>query len=123
MPRDTLHQRLIGQLLTLDGMQSHGFPEAHRNLCREVGADIPDPTFFPDAFRLNSEAMEIELYEVEVTNDLGSRKIETLGDYWEQWDSEGHTDWLPVLIVVNRYGGKTRLDLCDAYHKTGPFAM
>lgn len=117
------HRTLIEQVLKdVPGSSAADFPKAIAALQKSLGMTDALPTFRPDAYRINHETQEIELYEVEVRHALPQRKIEDLGDFWFAWDAEGEHDWLPVLIVVGRYGGHQRIDLAHAYYRTGPLA-
>ncbi len=58
---------------------------------------------------------EVVLFEVEVTHHLPTRKLADLGNFWADFDGEGRTDWLPVLVQVDRLGNRTRRDLSVAY--------
>lgn len=118
------HQRMIADILRdYPGARVIGFQQALRALRDEIGAedDIP-PSFRPDAYRINRDTRDIEIFEVEVSCVLSPAKIAQLGDWWFDWDSEGRHDWLPVLILVDRYGHRNHVDLHHAYHLTGPFA-
>ena len=115
-----LHKTLIQKLLDdIPSCSAKGFWNAHDALRKSLGLEPLRVRIRPDAFRINHESSEIEIYEVEVESVLTSAKIRELGVLWEEWDAEGTHDWLPVLFVVDRYGNINRLDLMDAYHESG----
>lgn len=120
-----LHQNLIGEILRdFPDASTADFHGALRRLREEIGADEqPDieRAFRPDAYRFDREGECIEIYEVEITCELSDVKIDRLGAWWFDWDCEDCHDWLPVLITVDRYGHRNRVDLMHAYHRTGPF--
>lgn len=99
------------------GARTEGFPSAVRDLRDRVGCRGEEPAinFVPDAFRLNEETCEIELFEVEVTHPVPTAKLADLGWYWSQWDAEDGHEWLPVLIQIDRFGTAHRRDLSIAY--------
>jgi hypothetical protein len=107
-------------LADFPGAQTVGLSAAIDALRERLGCEGPSPAiaFVPDAFRLNEDDCEIELYEVEVTHPLTMRKLRTLGEWWAAWDAEGDHDWLPVLIQVDRFGDRHRRDLGVAYFET-----
>ena len=118
--RGGIHRRAIADLVaTIPGATDKGFWAAHDELCDQERVERFRHRFLPDAFRFNAEAQEIELYEVEVHCALSPDKIALLGDFWEAWDEEGDSDWLPVLIVVDRFGNRNRMDLKCALYGTG----
>jgi hypothetical protein len=119
-----LHQRYIGEILAeFPDAATTGFPAAMRALREEVDAEPCelDSCIRPDAFRLDRDGEWIEIYEVEVYSMLSERKITELGEWWFDWDSEDGSEWLPVLILIDRYGHRNRVDLRHAYSRTGPF--
>jgi len=97
-----------------------GFPQAVRDLRARLKCSEPAPEihFVPDAYRINEDTCEIEIFEVEVTHPIPARKLRDLGLYWSEWDAEGEHDWLPVLIQVDRFGTHHRRDLSIAYFET-----
>lgn len=117
------HQALIDQLISdVPGAAVYGFLSAVNELRTRLGCEaIPPLQWRPDAYRINVETEEIEIYEVEVRHAIPSSKIDLLGEFWLDWDDEGEHDWLPVLIVVGRYGARQRIDLKHAHYRTGPF--
>jgi hypothetical protein len=117
------HDALVQQVLAeVPGSAINDLPAALRALADEIGdPGLARIYFRPDAYRINRETQELELYEVEVTSPITRGKVRQLGDLWFDWDSEGDHDWLPVLFIVDRYGHRNRVDLEDAYNRTGPF--
>ena len=115
-----LHKTLIQKLLgDIPGCVTDGFWREHDALRKSLDLGPLRVKIRPDAFRINHETSEIEIYEVEVESVLTPTKIRELGLLWDDWDAEGSHDWLPVLFVVDRYGNINRLDLMDAYHESG----
>jgi hypothetical protein len=115
----------VGQIAAIlrdyPGAAATGFPQAIRDLRASLGCD-PDedmaaPSFRPDAYRINQEAEEIEVFEVEITNGISENKLLKLGKWWGDWDAEDEHAWWPVLITVDRYGHRVRRDLCHAYYE------
>jgi hypothetical protein len=100
------------------GSATTGFPAAVRALRETLGCEDEAPAihFVPDAYRINHEACDIEIFEVEVTHPVTFQKLYELGDYWFEWDAESGHDWLPVLIQIDRFGTHHRRDLSVAYH-------
>ncbi|MGJ3625934.1 hypothetical protein AB5I41_01355 [Sphingomonas sp. MMS24-JH45] len=126
--RTQAHGQLIERILTdFPGAQTTGFKQAYRSLEEEL--DVWEPTDFiidfllPDAYRINRETQELEIFEGRGHLRVTSRKVETLGMIWFYWDAECSNVWLPVLFIVNRYGQTSRFDLRDAYYGEGPFAI
>ena len=117
-----LHRNLIDDLVAELGAKTAKFAKASDALADELDSEIMTPQFKPDAYRINRETMRIELYEVEVTHPVSPQKLSQFASYWEDWDGEAGHAWLPVLIIVNRFGARSELDLCDAYHGCGAFA-
>lgn len=113
------HVRFVSEILIEHpDARTDGFPAALRALRGRLGCedeDFPAIHFRPDAFRLNEEAREIEIYEVEITHPVPANKLTHLGEWWAAWDAEDEHDWLPVLYTVNRDGVRTRRDLAVAY--------
>lgn len=119
-PETEAHRRQIAAVLAdCPGARSSGFWNEHGALCDREGIVRWRSTFLPDAFRFNAETTEIEIYEVEVRSPLTSAKIAVLGEFWEDWDGEGDSDWTPVLILVDRFGNRSRMDLMHAAYGTG----
>lgn len=118
--RGGVHRRAIAELVaSILGAKENGFWAAHERLCRAEGVAPFRSRFLPDAYRFNTETQEIELYEVEVHCALTPAKIALLAEFWEDWDEEGGTDWLPVLILVDRFGNRSRMDLRCAVYGAG----
>ena len=113
------HTALIADLVASHpDMQTKGFWRAVRSLADELGAEIWDHRFRPDAFRINRETQTIEIHEVVVSHDLPRRTLQMMGMFWFDWDCEGDHDWLPTLWV-HREGAKPQeYDLCYWYHAT-----
>lgn len=112
----SLHERLIRGLL--DGNPNvcrNGFWEAVSKLAAELGEDGPLDRarygFLPDAYLIDRENCEIVLYEVEVTGRLTDCKLRNLGNFWAWWDGSGEHDWLPRLILVDRFGNHNEIGL------------
>lgn len=118
------HEALVESILAeIPGTKTRRFRAALNELCAELGMPAFDHLgWLPDAYRINRQACEIELYEVEVHHSLPDWKIDALGEFWFEWDCYGAHDWLPVLIIVSRYGVRQRFDLKHADYRTGPFA-
>jgi len=119
------HRKHIADVLRdYPGAQAGGFETAmhalHKEACGRSFGEMASPGFRPDAFRINRETSEIELYEVEITSALTDRKVIDMGMFWFEWDCED-CPWIPVLIVVDRYGHRNRIDLMHAYYRDGPF--
>ena len=115
-----LHKLLTSNIIqTVPDAREHSFWAAHDELCAAIdierGFSLP---FRPDAFRINHETSEIEIYEIEVRSKLSAPKIEMLGALWQWWDGE-EVDWLPVLFVVDRFGNMNRMELGDAASDNG----
>lgn len=112
------HVRGVAEILeTYPDARTMGFPTVIRDLRAELGCedDPPEVHFIPDAFRLNRDTHEIEIFEVEVTHPTPISKLHELGVYWSYWDAEDNHEWLPVLITVDRFGQSRRFDLSLAY--------
>lgn len=117
--KETLHTKLIDQLIDgIPGVRQHGFWRAHSELCQHLDIEEMRFGFVPDAWRINKNSSEIEIFEVEVHSKLKAHKIRILGEFWEFWDGEC-SDWLPVLILVDRFGNQSRMDLQSAVFGTG----
>lgn len=115
------HTNLIdGLVRDIPGCHKHGFRAAHRALADSLGVEVDLPRALPDAYRFNEEAGEIEWYEVEVTHATPHAKICDLADWWADWDSEGENDWLPILVIVDRFGNRSRLDLAPYAYSFPP---
>lgn len=117
------HVRFVAEILVdHPDVKTDGFPSVLRDLRARLGCedeDFPDIHFRPDTFRLNEQAQEIEIYEVEITHPIPVDKLAHLGQWWAAWDAEDEHGWLPVLYTVDRCGARTRRDLAIAYFELG----
>lgn len=114
------HKRQIERILAdIPGAECKRFWKRHEELCKSLGMDSCRFSFEPDAFWFDTATFTINLYEVEVSSPLMARKISLLGDFWDWWECEGESDWLPCLIVVDRFGNRNEMDLKHAFYGTG----
>lgn len=122
----TRHELAIRMLVNSHpDMCRNGFAKAVRELWIELHADEdPDECtepvrhpFLPDAYRIDREAQEILVYEVEDTCPISPEKLLRLAYWWFQWDADDEHEWLPRVFVVDRYGNVgTEIDLMAAYY-------
>ena len=120
----TRHELVIRMLVNSHpAMQRNGFSRSVKDLLISLGADadyrddFPPCRFVPDAYRIDHEAQDILIYEVEDTNPISPRKLEELAEYWFWWESEGQHDWMPRLFVVDRYGAsRLEIDLQQVWY-------
>ena len=113
---DTPHELAIRRLIdSHQDLCRNGFWEAIKQLCDELGEDdVPTKLGFrfqPDAYRIDRQASEILLYEVEVTSLVTPDKMKLIAAFWEWWEASGDHDWMPRLFLVNRYGHQGEVDL------------
>lgn len=112
----SLHERLIRDLLASDErICRNGFWRAVAALATELDEEITATRqhfgFLPDAYVLDRQECEIVIYEVEVRGTLSPDKLTLLGRFWDWWDASGEHDWLPRLILVNRFGHQNEIEL------------
>jgi len=97
----------------------NGFRAAIRDLVAELDGDegcFVDG-FLPDAYKIDREAQEIIIYEVEDSHPIPPHKLDRYAWFWFCWDAEGAHEWLPRLFTVDRYGRLTgEINLCAAYY-------
>ncbi len=119
-PHTAAHKREIARVLEdCPGAKTKGFAAAHRALWLEIGGhpnDLPRTAFVPDAFHIDREARQLVLFEVEVSHGITDEKYRRLGEFWCDWDDEAGNDWLPVLVIVDRFGNRDPRDLGRFYH-------
>lgn len=70
--------------------------------------DTGNGKIVPDAFRIDVDRMEIIAYEVEVSNPVSEWKIEKYLDWF--WAIDEY-EWLLRLVIVNRFGHRSEVDL------------
>jgi hypothetical protein len=80
------------------------YTECERCFVSEEMGNVPRP----DAFRIDEEAQEIFVYEVEVTHRVTEGRVERYADLWWALDEEY---WLLRLIVVDRFENHTEIDV------------
>jgi len=116
----TLHELAIRTLVNSDpNIHRNGFRAAIKELVAELDGDeecLVDG-FLPDAYKIDRDAQEILIYEVEDSHPLPPNKLRLYSWFWFCWEAEGHHEWLPRLFTVDRYGRATgEIDLCAAYY-------
>lgn len=121
------HEARVGALVTTDPrIERFGFSRALIGALADAAcvtrADVvagrgPRGSSFgvvPDAFRIDREAREAHVYEVEVTAPMTSEKLELYADMWFELDCEG---WGLHLTSVDRLGTHVRVDLMVMWYE------
>ena len=116
----TLHELAIRMLVNSDrNIHRNGFRAVIRELVEELDCDnscLADG-FLPDAYKIDRDAQEILIYEVEDSHPLPPRKLDRYSWFWFCWEAEDRHEWLPRLFTVDRYGRATgEIDLCATYY-------
>jgi len=115
----TPHELVIRSLIdSHPDMCRNGFRRAMRNLWSELG-DIDEMLpidFVPDAYRIDREAEEILIYEVEFSHPVTEHKLRQYGMLWFDWDAEGQHEWLPRLFIIDRLGQR-EIPMRELYYR------
>jgi hypothetical protein len=100
-------------------MCRNGFWQSVGKIVAAEGIDCDEicaRTFRPDAYLIDNDRKEINIFEVEVTHAMPETKMDDYAWWWFLWECEGQSEFLPRLFVVDRYGHGSEMDLRQLYY-------